>query len=583
MSSNNTSETVFMGSGDLPDYNNTSETVFVGADAVQADRNTSETMYVGADAVPADSNAGETVYMGETEAAGQQYTAGTVYQAVPQTGTSQELLTAGTMIGEYMVMEPISTKGRESDVYKAIKSQDEYALKLYKRDLTLSEAKMNALMQIQCPYIAKLCDYGTYEGHPYEVYRYYKNGTIENKGKVEGERLKHYINQLNEALHSLHTAQGAAGMVHGDLKPSNIFLSDDEESLILGDFGVSNMKTAEGSHFAQICGTPEFAPPSTGLMNKMKKSPAYDYGALGLVVYYLATGYSYFVGCTAEQIAESWEKGIALPEEMETRIKMLLEGLLQFNEDSRFGYEQVHDWYKGSFVQAVQPKKLYTSVKSQVQASLWFGIFDGQVVNVTSVEELVLQMKKHWEQAGMKLRDTNFYAFIDKFYPDGSMTARIRSFLEESDLDAAVFKTIYTLSDNAELVYKGKKYGTVPNMIQAVAQQDADAQELISKGLFLFYIESMGYPAETYQAMQEILGMKNCSENFRIRTIGYMFATDKSFDGVSSIDQLRTKVCGMSLEEIDRLVADEDFLAWLYVAGMPELSVSMAAGRGDGA
>lgn len=563
MSSNNTSETVFIGSGDLPENNNTSETMFVGEAAV-----------------PPMNNAGETVYMSEDQVAGDPYAAGTVYQPEAQAVAQNPLLAAGTMIGEYMVMEPISTKGRESDVYKAIKAQDEYALKLYKRDLTLSEPKMKALMQIQCPYIAKLCDYGTYEGRPYEVYRYYKNGTIENKGKIEGERLKHYINQLNEALHSLHTAQGVAGMVHGDLKPSNIFLSDDEESLILGDFGVSNMKTAEGSHFARICGTPEFAPPSTGLMDQMKKSPAYDYGALGLVVYYLATGYSYFVGCTAEQIAESWEKGIPLPEEMETRIKMLLEGLLQFNESSRFGYEEVHDWYKGSFVQAVQPKKLYTNVKSQVQASLWFGIFDGQVVNVSSVEELVLQMKKHWEQAGMKLRDTNFYAFIDKFYPDGTMTAKIRGFLEESDLDAAIFKTVYTLSDNAELVYKGKKYGNVPNMVQAVADGDADAQELISKGLFLFYVEAMGYPAETYQAMQEILSLRECSEHFRIRAIGYMFSGDKVYEGMSSIDQLRTKVCGMTLEEIDELVKNEDFLAWLYVNGMPELSVSMAVARG---
>ena len=217
MSSNNTSETVFIGSGDLPENNNTSETMFVGEAAV-----------------PPMNNAGETVYMSEDQVAGDPYAAGTVYQPEAQAVAQNALLAAGTMIGEYMVMEPISTKGRESDVYKAIKAQDEYALKLYKRDLTLSEPKMKALMQIQCPYIAKLCDYGTYEGRPYEVYRYYKNGTIENKGKIEGERLKHYINQLNEALHSLHTAQGVAGMVHGDLKPSNIFLSDDEESLILG-------------------------------------------------------------------------------------------------------------------------------------------------------------------------------------------------------------------------------------------------------------------------------------------------------------------------------------------------------------
>jgi hypothetical protein len=315
-------------------------------------------------------------------------------------------------------------------------------------------------------------------------------------------------------------------------------------------------------------------------MDQMRKSPAYDYGALGLVAYYLATGYSYFVGCTAEQIAETWEKGISLPEEMDSRIKMLLQGLLQFDENRRFGYEQVYDWYKGSFVQVVQPKKLYTDTQTQVQASLWFGIFDGQVINVTTIQELVVQMKKHWEQAGMKLRDTNFFRFINQFYPDGSMTERIKSFIEDGDMDAGIFKTIYTLSDNAELVYKGKNYGNIPNMIQAVTEQDPDAQELISKGLLLFYLEAMGYSVETAQAMQSVLNQRNCSENYRIRTIGYMFATEKVYKGMRSIDELRTMVCGMGLEEIDVLVQDEAFLAWLYVMGMPELSVSMASAKG---
>ena len=528
-------------------------------------------------------NTSETIYMGPsaTEAGADIYTAGTVYQSEATVVSQPTLLSAGTIVNGYMIMDTISTKGSESVVYKAMKGGSEYALKLYKREVELSETKMQALMQLQCPYVAKLCEYGIYEEQPFEVYEYYKNGTLENRGKFEGEQLKRYINQLNEALHSLHTAQGVSGMVHGDLKPSNIFLSNDESHVLLGDFGVSNVKTADGAHFARICGTPEYAPPSTGLMDRMKKSPAYDYGALGLVIYYMATGYSYFVGCSAEEIASGWEKGIALPEEMDTRIKMLLKGLLQFDESQRFGYEQVYDWYKGSFVQAVVPKQLYTQRPAQVEASLWFGIFDGQTVDVTSVEELVVQMKQHWDQAVMKLRDTNLYHFVNCFYPDGSVTEKIKRYLEEGDNDAAVFKTIYTLSDNAELVYKGKKYGSVSNLIQAMVEQDADAKEIISKGLFLFYVEAMGYPQETYQSMQQILSLKRCPEEFKIRVIGYMFAKDKVCNGWTSIDAMRSAVCNMSLSQIDELVQSVDFLAWLYVMGMQEQALSMVCAKGD--
>lgn len=528
-------------------------------------------------------NTSETVYISPTapQATGSANTAGTVYQ--PESSFSQQpiLLVPGTNVNGYMIMETISNRGSESVVYRAMKSGSDYALKLYKREVELSESKMQALMQLQCPYVAKLCDYGIYADQPYEIYPFYKNGTLENKGRVEGELLKRYINQLNEALHSLHTAQGVSGMVHGDLKPSNIFLSDDGNSLLLGDFGVSNVKTAEGAHFARICGTPEFAPPSTGVMDRMKKSPAYDYGALGLVVFYMATGYSYFLGCSSEEIAAGWESGIRLPDEMDTRIKLLLKGLLQFEESRRFGYEQVFDWYKGSFVQAVTPKSLYRKKQSNTEATLWFGIFDGQSIDVSSVEELVLQMKLHWDQAILKLRDSNFYHFINSFYPDGSIANKIQSFLEEGDNDAAVFKTIYTLSDNAEIVYKGRKYGTAAKLIEALAAQDADAKELISKGLFLFYMEAMGYPADTYRNMQDILSLKNCPERFKTLVIGYMFAEDKRYNDWSSIDDLRSAVCNMTLTEIDELVTHLDFLAWLYTMGMKEQALSIVSARGE--
>lgn len=530
-----------------------------------SNKNTSETLYVNPAAVPA--NEAGTVYVsGTTASAG---------------AGESALLAVGTNVGGYMIMSPISTKGSESVVYMAKKGGSDYALKLYKRDVELSEPKMQALMQLQCPYIAKLCAYGTHEGQPYEVYRYYKNGTLEGKGRVDGKRLKHYVNQLNEALHCLHTAPGVAGMVHGDLKPSNIFLSDDEESVLLGDFGVSNIKTASGSQFSQICGTPEFAPPSMGVMDRMKKGPAFDYGALGLVVYYMATGYSYFAGFSAAEIAEGWEQGIRIPEELDTRIKMLLKGLLKAQENLRFGYEEIHDWYKGSFVQATAPKKLYSQQKPDTNVSLWFGYFDGQVVDVTDPQELVQQMRLHWDQAVIKLRDSNLYHFLDCFYPDGSVSAKIRSFLEDGDEDAAVFKTIYTLSDNANIIYKGKEYGTASKLVEAMVRNDPDAREMIGKGLFLFYVNAMGYPAETYRAMQDVLSLKHCPESFKLITIGYMFAEKKIFNGWQSIDELRSAVCNMTLEEIDVLVSKVGFLAWLYTMGLKDQALSMVRMRGD--
>jgi hypothetical protein len=82
--------------------------------------------------------------------------------------------------------------------------------------------------------------------------------------------------------------------------------------------------------------------------------------------------------------------------------------------------------------------------------------------------------------------------------------------------------------------------------------------------------------------IQNVLALKNCSDAYRIHIINYMFASDKAYNGMASIDALRTAVCKMTLDEIDELVKKEDFLAWLYVMGLPDLSVSMATIRGAG-
>ena len=162
------------------------------------------------------------------------------------------------------------------------------------------------------------------------------------------------------------------------------------------------------------CGTPEFAPPTIGVVNRTKRTPAFDYGSLGLVVYYLATGRSYFSGMSSSAIAESWMKGIQIPAELDTRIKMLLEGLLVSDEKLRYSYLDVRNWYKGSFVQVKKDESVFTKKQPQGNVRLWFGIFDGQSIEVSSIPELVQQMKQHWQQAGMKLTDTNFYNFLDK-------------------------------------------------------------------------------------------------------------------------------------------------------------------------
>lgn len=504
---------------------------------------------------------------------------------------TETVISRGLDINGYSVLDVISEKGAQADVYLVLKDGIQYAMKVFRKNYELSLSVMRMLSAVSSPYVSCPVDYGAYGDRTYEVYEYYKNGTLADCGKIsDNGKLKRYIHQLNQGLYALHHLSEDKTLIHGDIKPSNIFISDDGESVIIGDFGISSLQDADSPSFLEISGTPEFAPPSTGLVDKMRKTTAYDYGSLGLVVFYMATGYSYFEGMSVSEMAEKWMSGIRIPDELDTRIKRLLEGLLTVNEDLRFGYKEVCDWYNGSFVQAAAPKQLYTKESSNDIPPLWFGIFDGEIIEVSSVEEVVFQMKKHWSQAIQKLSDENFYEFLKRI--NGKKAAAgadesemidvntVREYSHTCDEDSAVFKVIYTLTSDSEIVYKNKSYPDIAAMMADVLREDETAKEIISKGLLAFYIKKMGYPDLLLTRIEEIMAIENCPNDVKIKILAFVLTGKQDYRGMRTLDDLREAMCRMTLAEIEKLTEDYEFIAWLFTHGLSKKAFTVLK-RGD--
>jgi alkyl hydroperoxide reductase subunit AhpC len=105
------------------------------------------------------------------------------------------------------------------------------------------------------------------------------------------------VRQVAEGLSAAH----AAGVVHGDLKPQNIFVGSDG-MVKLVDFGLARRVRAEGARAADpghglptgIAGTPRYMAPEQTL--GAPASPATDVFALGAIAYEVATGERAFDG-----------------------------------------------------------------------------------------------------------------------------------------------------------------------------------------------------------------------------------------------------------------------------------------------
>ena len=500
-----------------------------------------------------------------------------------ETTNNSSSLQTGTIIDNYIIFDKLSKTGNESEVYLAKKDGNQFAFKLYKRKLQYDNSKMSLLKEITCPYIVKLYDIGEYNGFPYEVYEYYENGTLQEYGKVDEKNIKEFIYQLNEGLNALHNLSDSNAIIHGDIKPSNIFISNDRTKLLIGDFGISSFLENSEQTFGNICGTPEYAPPSIGVVDKVKKTKAYDYGSLGLVVYFMVTGYSLFANRTTEEIAEAWANGIVIPEHIDTRTKILLKGLLNSNEESRFGYKKVKDWYEGSFVRLSKPKDLFNKKRAENNTiPLWFGIFNDEVVEVSSISELVKQMKIHWEQAIFKLRDTNLFQFLEQFDETSELSAEIKTIVDENDNDSAVFKTIYLLSSDSDIVYKGINYGNPVQFIETISKDDDEnAKEIMVKGLFEYYITQMGYGNELLNTIKTVMNNQYFTNEIKFRILRYIFTKNKQFENMSSIDDLRERISNMTLEQIDSTIKNDDFIAWLFSIGLQDLATNLVINKGE--
>ena len=203
---------------------------------------------------------------------------------------------SGRSFGVYRIVEPLGRGGMAS-VYKAYQpAVDRHvALKVLPSHLAQDpeflarfEQEAKVLAKLQHPHILPVHDFGESDGFTYIVMPFIKTGTLAAvlTGQPLGfDQIKRVITQVGDALDCAH----AQGLVHRDVKPSNILL-DERGNCLLADFGIAKILegadtlTATGS----LIGTPQYMSPEQGMGKPIDGRS--DIYSLGVVLYEMATG-----------------------------------------------------------------------------------------------------------------------------------------------------------------------------------------------------------------------------------------------------------------------------------------------------
>ena len=214
----------------------------------------------------------------------------------------------GQDLGRYHIIERLG-EGGMATVYKAFDTrlEREVAVKLIRKEafgqevldrmLQRFEREAKALSKLTHANIVPIIDFGDEGGAPYLVMPMIDGGTLKQRlerGSFSVAEAVHILEPIARALDYAH----AKGILHRDVKPSNILITDSGDPM-LSDFGVA--KILEEGESATLTGTgiglgtPEYMAPEQWVG---KAIPASDQYSLGVVFYEMITGHKPYTADT---------------------------------------------------------------------------------------------------------------------------------------------------------------------------------------------------------------------------------------------------------------------------------------------
>lgn len=217
-------------------------------------------------------------------------------------------LVPGDSLGSYRVEELLG-EGAVGLVFRALTpTGDVVALKVLRAELSEDESfrrrfehEARAAQEVESKYLVPIVAFGEADGRQFLAVRYVAGRTLADRIAAEGPLPAGDVARIAANIGSALDALHAAGLVHRDVKPSNV-LFDDEGRALLTDFGLAKGRAYTVlTRTGQVVGTLDYIAPE--LIRGQPATPATDIYALGCVVYECVAGTPPFGGKTVFELS----------------------------------------------------------------------------------------------------------------------------------------------------------------------------------------------------------------------------------------------------------------------------------------
>ncbi|WP_343574118.1 protein kinase [Mycobacterium sp.] len=216
----------------------------------------------------------------------------------------------GTLLdGRYRVATKIATGGT-STVYRGLDTRLDRPVALKVMDsryagdaqfLTRFQLEARSVARLKDPGLVAVYDQGLDARHPFLVMELVEGGTLRELLAERGPMPPHAVAAVLRPVLGGLAAAHRAGLVHRDVKPENVLISEAGEVKIV-DFGLVRAVAEAGSTSTSvILGTVAYLSPEQ--VKDGNASPRSDVYAVGIVAYELLTGQTPFSGDTSLSVA----------------------------------------------------------------------------------------------------------------------------------------------------------------------------------------------------------------------------------------------------------------------------------------
>jgi serine/threonine-protein kinase len=234
---------------------------------------------------------------------------------------------AGTIIGDKLRLVRPLARGGMGSVWVAdhLGLQSRVAVKFVDEALGADPGilarfarEAAAAAKMRSPHVVQILDYGTIDGRiPYIVMELMEGESFGDRvarlGRLPVAETASILHQTCKALTRAH----ALGIIHRDIKPDNIFITDSDGDLHVKvlDFGIAKLDSQDAAEITSTgttVGTPSYASPEQ-LLSAKSATVSMDLWAVAATAYRAVTGELPFTGETFAALCLSITRGAFKP------------------------------------------------------------------------------------------------------------------------------------------------------------------------------------------------------------------------------------------------------------------------------